>query len=68
MAWDHLLNSIMIIYTVINSFEQRQLMTNKATLNKKKSKKALKIYLKPSADPARVPEIYAPQEPLKKDK
>lgn len=38
------------------------------TLDKKKSKKALKIYLKPSANPARVPTIYAPQEPMKKEK
>lgn len=36
------------------------------TLDKKKSKKALKIYLKPSSDPARVPIIYAPQEPMKR--
>lgn len=38
------------------------------TLNKKKSRKELKINLKPSTDPARVPEIYAPQEPMKKEK
>lgn len=37
-------------------------------LDKSKSKEPLKIYLKPSSDPARVPIIYGPQEPMKKDK